>query len=104
MGVEVIPRPTASLEVIQPVRAAGKAVVFATEHVARVSSRPAPRRPAPGERIAKGRPTCTVVGTAATPDQVLAELEEQAAVLLEAAVRRLRRRARGAAASATTSS
>jgi predicted ATP-grasp superfamily ATP-dependent carboligase len=42
--------------------------------------------PHPGERIAKGRPICTVVATAATPDEVLTALEEQAAALLEVAV------------------
>ena len=85
--VEVNPRPTASLEVIKPARAAGKAVVFATEDVVVGELAPGVRDvPHPGERIAKGRPICTVVSTAATPDEVLAGLEEQAAALLEVAV------------------
>ena len=37
--------------------------------------------PHPGERIAKGRPICTVITTAATPDEALAGLEEEAAAL-----------------------
>jgi predicted ATP-grasp superfamily ATP-dependent carboligase len=37
--------------------------------------------PHPGERIAKGRPICTVVASAATPDAVLTSLEQQAAAL-----------------------
>jgi uncharacterized protein len=105
--VEVNPRPTASLEAIEasygirvfeppaivgePVRAAGKAVVFATEDVivgdtARWLGRGVRDVPHPGERIAKGRPICTVVATAATPGEALAGLEEQAAGLLEVAV------------------
>jgi uncharacterized protein len=104
--VEVNPRPPASLEAIEAAygvgafaahlracagelpriepegsRAAGKAVLFATEAVtvgdsARWPVRDVPRR---GERIAAGRPVCTVVATGATPDDVLARLEEQAA-------------------------
>jgi predicted ATP-grasp superfamily ATP-dependent carboligase len=98
--VEVNPRPTASLEAIEaaygmrvldppevvdePVRAAGKAVLFATERVVVGDSRRWLERgvrdvPHPGERIAAGRPICTVVSTAATPADALAELEEQAA-------------------------
>ena len=84
--VEVNPRPPASLEVINPTRAAGKAVVFATEDVVVGELEGVRDVPHPGERIAKGRPICTVVATAATPDEVLAELEEQAAALLEVAV------------------
>jgi predicted ATP-grasp superfamily ATP-dependent carboligase len=109
--VEVNPRPTASLEAIEaaygvavfdthvrgcagelpstvaePVRAAGKAVLFATEDVIVGDSLPWLERgvrdvPHPGERIAKGRPICTVVTTAATPTDALAGLEEQAAWL-----------------------
>ena len=37
--------------------------------------------PHPGERIAAGGPICTVVATAATPEDALAGLEEQAAQL-----------------------
>ena len=100
--VEVNPRPTASLEAIEaaygvkvfeapqvvtdPLRAAGKAVLFATEDVvvgdsARWLERGVRDVPHPGERIAKGRPICTVVTTAATPDDALAGLEEEAARL-----------------------
>jgi uncharacterized protein len=84
--VEVNPRPTASLEVINPARAAGKAVVFATEDMVAGELEGVRDVPHPGERIAKGRPICTVVATAATPDEVLTALEEQAAELLEVAV------------------
>jgi predicted ATP-grasp superfamily ATP-dependent carboligase len=80
--VEVNPRPTASLEVIDPARAAGKAVVFATDDMVVGELEGVRDVPHPGERIAKGRPICTVVATAATPDDVLTELEEQAAALL----------------------
>jgi uncharacterized protein len=100
--VEVNPRPTASLEAIEtaygirafeppqvmgePVRAAGKAVLFATEDVVvgrseRWLERGVRDVPHPGERIAKGRPICTVVTTAATPQDALAGLEEEAARL-----------------------
>jgi predicted ATP-grasp superfamily ATP-dependent carboligase len=109
--VEVNPRPTASLEAIEaahdvgafdahlrgcagelpriePARtsAAGKAVLFATEDVAvgdseRWLDRGVRDVPHPGERIAAGRPICTVATTAATPHDALAGLEEQAARL-----------------------
>jgi predicted ATP-grasp superfamily ATP-dependent carboligase len=66
--------------------AAGKAVLFATEDVAigdsvRWLERGVRDVPHPGERIAAGRPVCTVVATAATPQDALAGLEEQAARL-----------------------
>jgi predicted ATP-grasp superfamily ATP-dependent carboligase len=104
--VEVNPRPTASLEAVEaaygvgafaahlagcaselprggatPTRAAGKAVLFATEDVVVGDSGRWPVRdvPHPGEHIAAGRPICTVVAHAATPDDVLTALEEQAA-------------------------
>ena len=107
--VEVNPRPPASLEAIEAAHgagafaahlrgcagelprvaaardgAAGKAVVFATEDVVVGDSehwleRGARDVPHPGERIAAGRPICTVVATAATPEDALAELEERAA-------------------------
>jgi predicted ATP-grasp superfamily ATP-dependent carboligase len=109
--VEVNPRPTASLEAIEAAYgvgtfdahlracagelprvethcsgAAGKAVLFATEPVVIGDSvgwleRGVRDVPHPGERIAKGRPICTVVTTAATPQDALAGLEEQAARL-----------------------
>ncbi len=109
--VEVNPRPTASLEAIEaaygvgvfdahvracagelpPVEAecrgaAGKAVLFATEDVVvgdseRWLERGVRDVPHPGERIAAGRPVCTVVTTAATPHDALTGLEEQAARL-----------------------
>src|SRR5215207_2172701 len=109
--VEVNPRPTASLEAIEAAygedvfdahlracagelprreagcrRAAGKAVLFATEDVVigdsvRWLERGVRDVPHPGERIAAGRPICTVVTTAATPQDALAGLEEQAAWL-----------------------
>ena len=66
--------------------AAGKAVLFATEDVVvgdseRWLERGVRDVPHPGERIAAGRPICTVVTTAATPEEALAGLEEQAARL-----------------------
>ena len=109
--VEVNPRPTASLEAIEAAygedvfdahlracagelprsetecrRAAGKAVLFATEDVVigdsvRWLERGVRDVPHPGECIAAGRPICTVVTTAATPEDALAGLEEQAAWL-----------------------
>jgi uncharacterized protein len=106
--LEVNPRPTASLEAIEEAHgmavfgahlracagelpqleiarrgAAGKAVLFATEDVVigdseRWLERGVRDVPHPGERIAAGRPICTVVATAATPEDALAGLEEQA--------------------------
>jgi predicted ATP-grasp superfamily ATP-dependent carboligase len=68
------------------VRAAGKAVLFATEDVAvgdteRWLVRGVRDVPHPGDRIAAGRPICTVVTTAATPHEALAGLEDEAARL-----------------------
>jgi uncharacterized protein len=109
--IEVNPRPTASLEAIEAaygtglfdahlracagelpavpgarLGAAGKAVLFATEDVVvgdsvRWLERGVRDVPHPGERIAAGHPICTVVVVAATPQDVLDELEEQAARL-----------------------
>ena len=109
--VEVNPRPTASLEAIEaaygvdvfgahlracagelprsesePARAAGKAVLFATEDVVigdsiRWLERGVRDVPHPGDRIAAGHPICTVVAAAATPQAALNELEEQAGQL-----------------------
>jgi uncharacterized protein len=109
--IEVNPRPTASLEAIEAAYgvgvfgahlracagelplveseragAAGKAVLFATEDVivgdsVRWLERGVRDVPHPGERIAAGHPICTLVVVAATPQDVLDELEEQAARL-----------------------
>jgi uncharacterized protein len=106
--VEVNPRPPASLEAIRGVNAfaahleacagelpcvdaadrgaAGKAVLFATDAVVvgdseRWLERGVRDVPHPGERIAAGRPICTVVAQAATPEDALAQLHEQAARL-----------------------
>jgi predicted ATP-grasp superfamily ATP-dependent carboligase len=109
--VEVNPRPTASLEAIEAAhgvgafaahlqafagelprvelasgRAAGKAVLFATDHVVigdsdRWLERGVRDVPHPGERIGAGRPICTVVADGATPEDVMCKLEEQAASL-----------------------
>jgi predicted ATP-grasp superfamily ATP-dependent carboligase len=106
--IEVNPRPTASLEAIEAAYgvgvfgahlrgcagelpqveseragAAGKAVLFATEDVVigdsvRWLERGVRDVPHPGERIAAGHPICTLVVVAATPQDVLNELEEQA--------------------------
>ena len=66
--------------------AAGKAVLFATEPVEigdseRWLERGVRDVPQPGERIAAGRPICTVVADGATPEDVMFKLEEQAATL-----------------------
>ncbi len=109
--IEVNPRPTASLEAIEAAHgvgvfaahlrgcagelpkleaarggAAGKAVLFATEDVVVGDTERWLRRgvrdvPHPGERIAAGRPICTVVAAEATPEAVLARLEERAAAV-----------------------
>ena len=109
--IEVNPRPTASLEAIEAAYgvgvfgahlracagelprveseragAAGKAVLFATEDVVigdsvRWLERGVRDVPHPGERIAAGHPICTVVAVAATPQDALEGLEEQAARL-----------------------
>jgi predicted ATP-grasp superfamily ATP-dependent carboligase len=109
--IEVNPRPTASLEAIEAAHgvatfaahlqgcagelrrveavrggAAGKAVLFATEDVVVGDTERWLRRgvrdvPHPGERIAAGRPVCTVVASAETPHDALAGLERQAAQL-----------------------
>ena len=108
--VEVNPRPTASLEAIEAAYgvACSTRTCEAAPASCRASSpsraRPARRScspprtssigdserwlergvrdvPHPGERIAAGRPICTVVATAATPQDALAGLEEQAARL-----------------------
>jgi uncharacterized protein len=106
--IEVNPRPTASLEVLQADglfeahvracagelprttvadgRAAGKAVLFATEDVVvadaeRWLERGVRDVPHTGERIAAGRPICTLVAADTTPEGVVARLEERAARL-----------------------
>lgn len=110
--VEVNPRPVASLEVIDAAhgvrsfqahleacagrlapagpaaanRAAGKAIVYATEDVRMPDTRDWPERgirdvPHPGEAIAAGRPVCTLVATRSSPEDVLAVLEDRAAAL-----------------------
>ena len=109
--IEVNPRPTASLEAIEAAHgvgvfdahlracagelprvgsqrdgAAGKAVLFATEDVVIGDSDGWLRRgvrdvPHPGERIGAGHPICTLVVVAPTPQDVLDELEDQAARL-----------------------
>ena len=109
--VEVNPRPTASLEAIEAAYgigafaahlrgcagdrpeveraregAAGKAVLFATEDVVvgdseRWLAHGVRDVPHPGERIAAGRPICTLVAAEATAEVVLARLEERAAAV-----------------------
>ena len=64
--------------------AAGKAVLFATEDVVigdseRWLERGVRDVPHPGERIVAGRPICTLVATATTPEDALAGLEARAA-------------------------
>jgi uncharacterized protein len=109
--VEVNPRPTASLESIEaahdvgafsahldgcagllpPIapsarRAAGKAILFATRELCVGDTRDWPARgirdvPHPDEHIASGQPVCTLVSVQDSPQAVLADLEERAAVL-----------------------
>jgi predicted ATP-grasp superfamily ATP-dependent carboligase len=69
-----------------PGRAAGKAIIFATHDVRVGDTRGWPARgirdvPHPRERIAAGRPICTLVSVQASPDAVLADLEARAAAL-----------------------
>jgi uncharacterized protein len=112
-AVEVNPRPTGSLECVEaaheagvfaahlegcagrlppiapagaPRRAAGKAILFATEDVRVGDTRGWPARgirdvPHPRERIAAGHPVCTLVSVQESPDAVLADLEARAAAL-----------------------
>jgi predicted ATP-grasp superfamily ATP-dependent carboligase len=109
--VEVNPRPTGSLECVEaahdvgvfavhlegcagrlpssgptPRRAAGKAILFATEDVRVDDTRGWPERgirdvPHPRERIAAGRPICTVISVRASPEAVLADLDARAAAV-----------------------
>ena len=109
--VEVNPRPTGSLECVEaahevsvfavhlegcagrlpsnvptPHRAAGKAILFATEDVRVGDTRGWPERgirdvPHPRERIAAGRPICTVISVRESPQAVLADLEARAAAV-----------------------
>jgi predicted ATP-grasp superfamily ATP-dependent carboligase len=114
--VEVNPRPVASLETIEavhgagsfaahveacagrllpartarsvadPARAAGKAVLYATENVQVPDTRHWQARgirdvPHAGERIAAGRPICTLVAIGRSPEAVLDDLEARAAAL-----------------------
>jgi predicted ATP-grasp superfamily ATP-dependent carboligase len=114
--VEVNPRPVASLETIEAVhgvrsfaahmeacagrlppdgtarsvagraRAAGKAVLYATENVQAPDTRDWPARgirdvPHAGEPIAAGRPICTLVAIGRSPEAVLDDLEARAAAL-----------------------
>lgn len=103
--VEVNPRPTASLEIIElaydveafaahvdgcagrlpatrphAARAAGKAIVYAFRDAEMPDTRTWDARdlPHPGEHIAAHHPICTVVATAPTPESVLAGLEARA--------------------------
>ena len=111
--VEVNPRPTGSLECIEaayevgvyaahldgcagrlpsiapaptPRRAAGKAILFATQDVRLGDTRGWPARgirdvPHQSERITAASPICTLVSVQESPDAVLADLEARAAAL-----------------------
>ncbi|HEV3377864.1 MAG TPA: ATP-grasp domain-containing protein [Thermoleophilaceae bacterium] len=111
--VEVNPRPTGSLECVEaahevgvfaahlegcagrlpstapaptPFRAAGKAILFATQDVRVGDTRGWPARgirdvPHPREQIAAGHPICTLVSVQESPDAVLADLEARAVAL-----------------------
>ena len=107
------PAPASCLRRAEPLRAAGKAVLFATEDVTvrdteRWLERGVRDVPHPGERIAAGRPVCTVVTTAATPDEVAGRARAGSRAAAGGAARGggggwLTRRARAVAACATTS-
>jgi uncharacterized protein len=118
--VEVNPRPTGSLECVEaahgagvfathlegcagrlpsvapgarPSRAAGKAILFATEDVRVEDTRGWPARgirdvPHPGEQIAASHPICTLVSVQESPHAVLADLETRAAALRAELARR----------------
>jgi uncharacterized protein len=111
--VEVNPRPTGSLECVEaahgvgvftahvaacagrlpsiapglvPPRAAGKAILFATEDVRVGDTRGWTGRgirdvPHPGEHIEAGHPICTLISLQDSPDAVMADLETRAAGL-----------------------
>ena len=111
--VEVNPRPTGSLECVEaahdvgvfaahleacsgrlppltaasePRRAAGKAILFATQEVRVGETHGWPERgirdvPHPHERIASGHPICTLVSVQESPGAVLADLEARVAAL-----------------------
>jgi hypothetical protein len=111
--IEVNPRPTGSLESVEaahgvgvfsahltacagrlpsiasgpaPPRAAGKAILFATEDVRVGDTDGWPARgirdvPHPGEQIAAGHPICTLISVQHSPDAVAADLETRAAAL-----------------------
>jgi predicted ATP-grasp superfamily ATP-dependent carboligase len=105
--VEVNPRPTGSLEILgadsfaahldacagrlparapDRLRAAGKAIVYATHDRTLGDTSDWPARgirdvPHPGDRIAAGNPICTLLGTGPTPEAVVADLDERAAAL-----------------------
>jgi uncharacterized protein len=111
--IEVNPRPTGSLECVEAAhgvgvfgahleacegrlpsiplaparrRAAGKAILFATQDLRVGDTRGWPARgirdvPHPRERIAAGHPVCTLVSVQESPDVVLADLEARAAAL-----------------------
>jgi uncharacterized protein len=69
-----------------PRRAAGKAILFATRDVRVGDTRGWPDLgirdvPHPGERIAAGRPICTLVSVRAAVEDVMADLEARAAAL-----------------------
>jgi uncharacterized protein len=81
-----LPPPTAAGPLADPVGAAGKAVLRATEDVKVPDTRDWAARgirdvPHPGERIAAGHAVCTLVATGRTPEAVLADLEARAAGL-----------------------
>jgi predicted ATP-grasp superfamily ATP-dependent carboligase len=111
--IEVNPRPTGSLECVEAAhgvgvfgahleacegrlpsiplaparrRAAGKAILFATQDLHVGDTRGWPARgirdvPHPRERIAAGHPICTLISVQESPDAVLADLEARAAAL-----------------------
>ncbi|HEY6761507.1 MAG TPA: ATP-grasp domain-containing protein [Baekduia sp.] len=83
-----LPPAATARSLAAPARAAGKAVLYATANVRVPDTRDWSARgirdvPHPGERIAAGRPICTLVATGRSPAAVLDELEARAGALRE---------------------
>jgi uncharacterized protein len=81
-----LPRAGTARALADPARAAGKAVLYATENVRMPETHDWPARgirdvPHAGEAIAAGRPICTLVATGRSPAAVLDDLEVRAAAL-----------------------
>jgi uncharacterized protein len=81
-----LPTAVTARSAADPAGAAGKAVLYATEDLRVPDTRDWAARgirdvPHPGERIAAGRPICTLVATGRSPEAVLDGLDARAAAL-----------------------